>query len=137
MNLATPAMRSSSCDSRLRVARSADGFLPSCQRFATPSMPSEDQTSIFVRTRPMTSSVNSVVPAWPPRSGVRTPARRRLEHGLVDRARGALGAGAAALGGVVQDRAAGQDHRHRVGDVLALQRRRGAVRRLGHRDRRA
>src|SRR5581483_9788724 len=35
---------------------------------------SEDQTSIFVPTRPITLSVNSVVPAWPPRSGVRTPA---------------------------------------------------------------
>jgi len=35
--------------------------------------PSDDQTSIFVRTRAMTSSVNSVVEAWPPRSGVRTP----------------------------------------------------------------
>ena len=29
--------------------------------------------SILVRTRPITSSVNSVVVAWPPRSGVRTP----------------------------------------------------------------
>ena len=29
--------------------------------------------SIFVRTRPITSSVNSVVVACPPRSGVRTP----------------------------------------------------------------
>ena len=31
------------------------------------------QTSSFVRTRRMTSSVNSLVPAWPPRSAVRTP----------------------------------------------------------------
>jgi uncharacterized hydrophobic protein (TIGR00271 family) len=31
------------------------------------------QMSILVRTRPITSSVNSVVLAWPPRSGVRTP----------------------------------------------------------------
>ena len=29
--------------------------------------------SIFVRTREITSSVNSDVLAWPPRSGVRTP----------------------------------------------------------------
>ena len=29
--------------------------------------------SIFVRTREITSSVNSTVPACPPRSGVRTP----------------------------------------------------------------
>ena len=29
--------------------------------------------SIFVRTRAITSSVNSLVVAWPPRSGVRTP----------------------------------------------------------------
>ena len=36
--------------------------------------PSDDQTSIFVRTRPMTSEVNSLVEACPPRSGVRTPA---------------------------------------------------------------
>ena len=52
-------------------------------------VPSDDQTSIFVRTRAMTSSVNSVVEAWPPRSGVRTPDAGRLEHALVDRARGA------------------------------------------------
>ena len=31
------------------------------------------QTSIFVRTRRITSSVNSVVEAWPPRSAVRMP----------------------------------------------------------------
>jgi hypothetical protein len=37
-------------------------------------VPSEDQTSIFVRTRETTSLVNPDVVAWPPRSGVRTPA---------------------------------------------------------------
>ena len=57
-----------------------------------------------------------------------------LEDRLVDRARGVLGALVARAAGVVQDGAARQEHRHRVGDVLALQRRRGAVRRLGHRD---
>src|SRR5205807_9537217 len=31
------------------------------------------QTSIFVRTRRITSSVSSIVDAWPPRSAVRTP----------------------------------------------------------------
>jgi hypothetical protein len=36
--------------------------------------PSEDQTSILRVTRSTTSLVNSVVPWWPPRSGVRTPA---------------------------------------------------------------
>jgi hypothetical protein len=40
---------------------------------AQPWAPSDAQTSSFVRTRPMTSPVNSVVDAWPPRSGVRTP----------------------------------------------------------------
>ena len=56
-----------------------------CERRAAPArqtvvparqtvVPSEDQTSIFVRTRAMTSLVNSLVVAWPPRSGVRTPA---------------------------------------------------------------
>ena len=35
---------------------------------------SDDQTSILVRTRPMTSSVNPLLEACPPRSGVRTPA---------------------------------------------------------------
>lgn len=35
--------------------------------------PSEDHTSSFVRTRSITVSVNSVVPACPPRSGVFTP----------------------------------------------------------------
>ena len=35
--------------------------------------PREDQTSILICTRRTTSEVNSVVPAWPPRSGVRTP----------------------------------------------------------------
>lgn len=34
---------------------------------------SEDQISSFVRTRSTTASVNSVVPAWPPRSGVLVP----------------------------------------------------------------
>jgi hypothetical protein len=36
--------------------------------------PSEDQTSSLVAIRSMTASVNSVVPAWPPRSGVLMPA---------------------------------------------------------------
>lgn len=35
--------------------------------------PNDDQTSSLVWMRPTTSVVNSVVPAWPPRSGVRTP----------------------------------------------------------------
>src|SRR5579875_3932613 len=39
----------------------------------------------------------------------------RLERRLVDRARGALGGGAVSLGGAVQHRAAGEDHRKRVG----------------------
>ena len=34
--------------------------------------------------------------------------------------------------GVTEEGRAGEDHRHRVGDVLAEERRRGAVRRLGH-----
>jgi hypothetical protein len=34
---------------------------------------SADHTSSFVRTRSITASVNSVVPEWPPRSGVRVP----------------------------------------------------------------
>jgi hypothetical protein len=38
-----------------------------------PFEPSDAQTSSLVRTRPMTSPVNSLVDAWPPRSGVRTP----------------------------------------------------------------
>ena len=33
----------------------------------------DDETSIFVRIRSTTALVNSVVPAWPPRSGVLTP----------------------------------------------------------------
>src|SRR4029450_5822199 len=36
--------------------------------------PSDDQTSILRPTRSTTSVVKSVVPWWPPRSGVRTPA---------------------------------------------------------------
>ena len=36
--------------------------------------PSVAQTSSLERTRAMTSSVNSVVEAWPPRSAVRVPA---------------------------------------------------------------
>ena len=59
-------------------------------------VPSEDQTSILVRTRAMTSSVNSVVPAWPPRSGVRTPDAVASSTRLVDRPRDAVGARAAA-----------------------------------------
>lgn len=36
--------------------------------------PSDDQTSILRLTRSTTSDAKSVVPWWPPRSGVRTPA---------------------------------------------------------------
>ncbi len=36
--------------------------------------PYDDQASSLVRTRPTTAEVNSVVPAWPPRSGVLMPA---------------------------------------------------------------
>lgn len=35
--------------------------------------PSDDHTSSFVRTRATTAVVNSLVPAWPPRSGVFVP----------------------------------------------------------------
>jgi hypothetical protein len=35
--------------------------------------PIEDQISSFLRTRSITASVNSAVPAWPPRSGVFLP----------------------------------------------------------------
>ena len=44
--------------------------------------------------------------------------------------------GAVTVGGVTQQRAAGEDHRQRVGHVLAQQRRRGPVWGLGHRARR-
>ena len=60
--------------------------------------------------------------------------RRGLEHRLVDRARGALGALVALGRGVAEHGAAGEQHRHRVREVLAHQRGRGAVRGLGHRD---
>ena len=40
---------------------------------AYPAAPSDDHTSSFVRTRSITASVNCVVPACPPRSGVFTP----------------------------------------------------------------
>ena len=83
-------------------------------------------------SRAITASVNSVVPAWPPRSGVRMPAATVLEDRLVDRARGRRSARR-----VVEQRRGGEDHRHRVGEVLALERGRRAVRRLGHRGARA
>ena len=89
-----------------------------------------DQTADM---RAITASVNSVVPAWPPRSGVRVPAATVSSTAVVDRPRRAR----VGVAGVVEDRGAGEDHRHRVGDVLALERRRRAVRRLGHRHRRA
>jgi HD-GYP domain-containing protein (c-di-GMP phosphodiesterase class II) len=41
---------------------------------------SADQTSSFDRTRRITSSVNSVVPACPPRSAVRTPSATASRH---------------------------------------------------------
>ena len=64
----------------------------------------------------MTSSVNSVVEAWPLRSAVRTPCETASKTGLADCA-----PGFACLSlHVGQQRAAGQDHRHRVGHVLAL-----------------
>ena len=105
---------------------------PQAARASATWTPSEDQMSIFVRTRAMTSSVNSVVVACPPRSGVRTPGGGGLEHRLVDRPRGELGAPRGRARPVVEQGGAGQDHRHRVRDVLALERRRRAVRRLGH-----
>ncbi len=61
---------------------------------------------------------------------------RRLEDGLVDRARAAFASRVPRLGCVVEDGGPAEQHRHRVRDVLAEERRRGAVRRLGHRDRR-
>jgi hypothetical protein len=68
---------------RLRLDADGSGpHHPSASRLAgalgTPSndgrqAPSEDQTSSLVRMRSTTAEVNSVVPAWPPRSGVFTP----------------------------------------------------------------
>src|SRR5919197_915772 len=54
--------------------------------------------------------------------------RDRLEARLADRAADPL----RFLVAVGEERRAGEDHRHRVRDVLALERRRGAVRRLRH-----
>ena len=53
----------------------SDGTRP-VQRFLQGPRPAynADHTSSLVRTRATTSSVNSVVPAWPPRSGVLIPA---------------------------------------------------------------
>ena len=69
---------------------------PSRSRPAPPQPSSVDQISSFVRTRAITSSVNSDVVACPPRSGVRMPAADRLQHRLVDRARRRRGRGRAA-----------------------------------------
>ena len=57
----------------LPLGRSASGTTACPGGGGTERPQSEAQMSIFVRTRPITSSVNSVVLAWPPRSGVRTP----------------------------------------------------------------
>ena len=85
------------------------------------------------RTRAITESVNSVVDAWPPRSEVEMPARRASNRASPDRRRRRRQRGS----GANPSRAAGrEDHRHRVGDVLALEARGGAVRRLGHHHRR-
>src|SRR5207253_4419888 len=54
--------------------------------------------------------------------------RDRLETRLADRAADLL----CLLVAVGEEGRAGEDHRHRVRDVLALKRRRGPVRRLGH-----
>src|SRR5919108_285991 len=56
------------------------------------------------------------------------PLRDRLQARLPDRATDLLGA----LVRVGEERRAGKDHRHRVRHVLPEERRRGAVRRLGH-----
>ena len=88
---------------------------------ARPSSPATTRRRSSCARASTTSVVNSLV------AGVAAEVRRahaggaRLEHGLVDRARGALGAAwPPAIAGVVQDGGAGQDHRHRVGHVLAL-----------------
>lgn len=61
----------------VRVARGPDGTRWGRQAVpptpASPQEPSDDQTSSLVRTRSTTADVNSVVPAWPPRSGVLIP----------------------------------------------------------------
>lgn len=64
--------RSRSC--RGRRAATGPGEAPRQPRAALWERPySDDQISSFVRTRSITASVNSVVPAWPPRSGVLVP----------------------------------------------------------------
>ena len=77
----------------------------------------------------MTSSVNSVVEAWPPRSAVRVARRDGLERRLADRPSGRARVLVVDVG---EERGGGEDHRHRVRDVLALERGRRAVRGLGH-----
>ena len=53
----------------------------------------------------------------------------RLQRRLADRASGGL---ALLVVGMREQRGRGEDHRHRVRDVLALERRRRPVRGLGH-----
>ena len=107
-----------------RVARDGDLFA---------SLGQASQDLIAQRgTRRITSSTTSEVDASPPRSKVRTPSRAAPSV-----------ASRMALGGpghrlvtprrVIEDGAAGQEHGHRVGHVLAVERGCGAVRRLGHR----
>ena len=109
---------------RLRQAPAAAGSRPSR---------ASAQTSSFVCVRRITSSVNAVVPWWPPRSAVRMPSATASRQRLADRPPGGL---ESVVVGVGEQRRRGEDHRHRVGDVLALQRRRRAVRRLRHQRRR-
>ncbi len=61
------------------------------------------------------------------------PGADRLERGVVDRPRRPVRARSALISGMPEHRSAGEDHRQRVREVLAHQRGRRAVRRLGHR----
>ncbi len=86
------------------------------------------QTSSFARTRAITSSVNSVVPSVAAEIGRAHARCDRFEARFADRTADVL----RTVVGVCEQRRAREDHRHRVRDVLAVERRRGAVRGFGH-----
>ena len=87
------------------------------------------QTSSFDWTRPITSSVNSRGRGVAAEVGRADPGGDRLERGLADRPARSARHLVVHMG---EERGGGEDHRHRVGDVLAVERGRGPVGGLGH-----
>src|ERR671930_1424038 len=117
--------RRASAAPKTKNARRTYGQWGATRRHAT----SERRPDLELRAPPPDALVRELRrPGVAAEVGGADAVRDRLETRLADRAACLL----RLLVGVGEERRAGEDHRHRVRDVLALERGRGAVRRLGH-----